>query len=116
MIAALLIVDSTLGFSIEVLFSCPDRSSTIGFVQFQNAPGNRVPDREDSSSVRWRRERPGGCYGGSNGSGIPRDCARQRSQGADREDPGVQGHGALLRKGESDESRAAAASRTSETS
>jgi hypothetical protein len=28
------------------------------------------------------QERPGACYGGSNGAGIPCDCARQRSQGA----------------------------------
>src|SRR5205823_3023906 len=45
------------------------------------------------------QERPGACYRGSNEAGIPRDCAGQRSQGTDREDPGVQGHGALLRQG-----------------
>jgi hypothetical protein len=30
---------------------------------------------------------------------VPRDRARQRSQEGDREDPGVQGDGVLLRQG-----------------
>ena len=34
-----------------------------------------------------------------NGAGVPLDRAGQRSQGGNREDPGVQGDGAVLRQG-----------------
>jgi len=37
--------------------------------------------------------------GGAVGAGVPRHLAGQRDQGGDREDPGVQGDGALLRQG-----------------
>ena len=37
--------------------------------------------------------------GGAVGAGVPRDGAGKRSQGHNREDPGVQGHGTLLHQG-----------------
>jgi len=45
------------------------------------------------------QERPRASDGGAVGAGVPRDRAGKRSQGANREDPGVQGHGALLHQG-----------------
>src|SRR6202007_1785253 len=37
--------------------------------------------------------------GGAVGAGVPLDHAGERSQGGSREDPGVQGDGAVLRQG-----------------
>jgi hypothetical protein len=45
------------------------------------------------------QERSRACDGGTVGASVPRDRARQRSEGPHREDPGVQGDGALLRQG-----------------
>jgi hypothetical protein len=55
------------------------------------------------------QERPRARDGGAVGAGVPRGRAGQPSQGGDREDPGVQGDGALLRQGR--ERRALSSSR-----
>jgi hypothetical protein len=57
-----------------------------------------------TGDTRWKvpgvlTGRPRARDGGAVRAGVPRDRAGQRSQGGDREDPGVQGDGAVLRQG-----------------
>lgn len=45
------------------------------------------------------QERPCAGDGGAVGAGVPCDGTGKRSEGPNREDPGIQGHGALLHQG-----------------